>query len=66
MISYLRNNIGYPSKKGFIPKGLPGTSEIDINYDPNYARKLVNDFIEEINPKKEEIKMILPEGLLDL
>lgn len=27
---------------------------------------LVNDFIEEINPKKEEIKMILPEGLLDL
>ena len=65
MISYLRNNIGYPSKKGFIPKGLPGTSEIDINYDPNYARKLVNDFIEEtkITPK---LKLSTDSNYLDI
>jgi peptide/nickel transport system substrate-binding protein len=47
MIAYLRNNIGYASKKGFIPRGLPGSSTTNIKYDPNYARKLVNDFIKE-------------------
>ena len=49
MISYLRNNIGYPAKKGFIPKGLPGTSAIDYPYDPNRARTLVNAYIEKYN-----------------
>ena len=47
MIAYLRNNIGYPAKKGFIPKGLPGTSEETFSYDPVKARKLVKEYIEE-------------------
>ena len=47
MIAYLRNNIGYASKRGFIPRGLPGSSISDIKYNPNYARKLVNDFIKD-------------------
>ena len=65
MISYLRNNIGYPSKKGFIPKGLSGTSEIDINYDPNYARKLVNDFIEETKTTPK-LKLTTDSNYLDI
>ena len=47
MIAYLRNNIGYPAKKGFIPKGLPGASQEPFAYDPVKARKLVEEFIEE-------------------
>ena len=47
MIAYLRNNICYPAKKGFIPKGLPGTSEETFSYDPVKARKLVKEYIEE-------------------
>ena len=47
MIAYLRNNIGYAAKKGFIPKGLPRSSTLDFKYDPKYARKLVDDFISE-------------------
>jgi peptide/nickel transport system substrate-binding protein len=45
----LRNNIGYPAKKGFIPKGLPGSSEQDFNYSPEKARKLVEEYIKEMN-----------------
>ncbi len=49
MIAYLRNNIGYPAKKGFIPKGLPSNSSLDFEYNPKYARKLVDSFIAETN-----------------
>ena len=41
MIAYLRNNIGTPAKKGFIPKGLAGSSQTDFIYDPVKARALV-------------------------
>ena len=44
MIAFLRNNIGYTSKKGFIPNGLPGSSKTNFRYDPITAIKLVNDF----------------------
>ncbi len=52
MVAYLRNNIGYPAKKGFIPKGLPGTSKIPFDYKPDRARELVNTFKEssEVSP----------------
>ena len=40
MIAYLRNNVGYPAKKGMIPKGLPGTSSEEFEYDPALARTL--------------------------
>ena len=51
MITYLRNNIGYPAKKGFIPKGLSGSSSIDFEYNPKLARKLVDEFINQGNGK---------------
>ena len=49
MIAYLRNNLGYPAKKGLIPKGLPGSSLTDFEYQPERARSLVNEFIQETN-----------------
>ena len=45
MVAFLRNNIGYPAKKGFIPKGLPGTSNEEIKYDPKLAKRLVENYI---------------------
>jgi len=47
MIAYLRNNIGYPARKGFIPRGLSGSSQEALIYDPKKARALVKSFIEE-------------------
>ena len=43
MIKYLRNNIGTPAIKGFIPKGLPSFNEkiTGYNYDPIKAKKLI-------------------------
>lgn len=55
MIRYLRNGIGEPAIHGFIPKGLPGYSEIEgYSYDPTYAKKLVQQYIDQTgntNPK---------------
>ena len=47
MVAFLRNNIGYASKKAFIPNGLPGSSKKDFIYNPIFAKKLVNDFKKE-------------------
>ena len=44
MVAFLRNNIGYASKKAFIPNGLPGSSKTNFIYDPIIAKKLVNDY----------------------
>jgi len=65
MISYLRNNVGYPAKKGFIPIGLPGNSKIDFEYNPSLAKKLVDQFIEKtkISP---ELRLATDSNYLDL
>ena len=47
MVAFLRNNIGYPAKEGIIPKGLPGTSNEEIKYDPKLAKRLVENYIKE-------------------
>jgi len=47
MIKYLRNNIGVPGDKGFIPIGLLPDSirdkEIGYSYNPDKARKLLEE-----------------------
>jgi len=56
MVAFLRNNIGSPAKNGFIPKGLPGSSEKNSNYNPERARQLVMEYIQE---RKETPKLTL-------
>lgn len=55
MITYLRNGMGIPAVHGFIPKGLPGFSEIKgYVYQPEKARQLVEQYKMETgdpNPK---------------
>lgn len=46
MIRYLRNGIGKPGNKGFIPQGLPGFSEnaaYGYTYDPAMAARLLRE-----------------------
>ena len=48
MILFLRNTIGFPAFQGFIPRGLPGHGDENLtNYNPQKAKKLVEEFIEE-------------------
>lgn len=44
MVAYLRNNVGFPANRGFIPKGLPGNSLTPFEYNPERARALVESF----------------------
>ncbi len=44
LVKYFRNNIGYPSTAGFIPKGLPSFNENIVKgytYDPEKVRQLL-------------------------
>ncbi|PKG43131.1 ABC transporter substrate-binding protein [Psychroflexus sp. MES1-P1E] len=55
MIKYLRNNIGIPAHKGFIPEGLAGQTTVDgYSYQPKKAKALIEKFKNEtgiISPK---------------
>ncbi len=55
MILYMRNGIGTPAINGFIPKGLPGFSNLDgFTYQPMKAKKMVEAYKKktgDINPK---------------
>ena len=64
-MAYLRNNIGFPSKNGFIPKGLQGTSQEAIPYDPVRARKLVMEYIEE-NEDPPQLTITTDANYLDI
>lgn len=45
MMTYLRNGIGIPAEGGFIPMGLPSyNGTLGFSYDPNLAKKLVQQF----------------------
>ena len=65
MVAFLRNNIGYPAKRGIIPKGLPGTSHEEIKYDPKLAKRLVENYIKE-NGQRPSIKLATDSNYIDL
>jgi oligopeptide transport system substrate-binding protein len=46
MIKYLRNGVGTPAYAGFIPKGMPGFDEKQVqgySYNPDKARRLLKE-----------------------
>lgn len=48
MITFLRNNIGFPANGGFIPKGLPGhDKDSESAYAPNKAREIIRQYKKE-------------------
>ena len=50
MIKFLRNGVGIPANAGFIPVGLPGYKENNINkYNPELAKSYVRRFKEQFN-----------------
>ncbi len=56
MITYLRNGMGIPAEHGFIPMGLPGFNYIEgYTYQPEKARQLVKQYIQESGDMKPEI-----------
>lgn len=67
MVTYLRNGMGVPAEHGFIPKGLPGFDAIDgFTYQPEKARALLEQYIQETGDKKPEIVIGTNSQYLDI
>ena len=66
MILFLRNTIGFPAFQGFIPKGLPGHGNQNLSkYDPQLARTLVQEFVQEYN-EQPKIRLATDVNYLDI
>src|SRR5699024_8374180 len=67
MITYLRNGIGVPAEKGFIPKGLPGFAEHDYyTYQPQKAVKLIEGYKKNHQGRTPQIKLSTTNQYLDI
>lgn len=67
MITYLRNGIGTPASGGFIPKGLPGFSDVSYyEYNPRKAKKLIEDYKIETGNQNPKISISTNASYLDL
>ncbi|KAB1069398.1 ABC transporter substrate-binding protein [Tamlana haliotis] len=65
MITYLRNGIGNPANGGFIPMGLPGyNASIGYDYQPQKAKQLVAQFIEETGITNPKITLVTTSNYL--
>ncbi|OAB78280.1 ABC transporter substrate-binding protein [Cochleicola gelatinilyticus] len=67
MVMYLRNGMGIPAVHGFIPKGLPGFSELEgYTYQPDSARALIKEYKKESGDANPEIIIGTNSQYLDL
>lgn len=67
MITYLRNGVGFPAHRGFIPDGLPGqTSTQGFTYNPDKALALVQQYQKETGDLRPEITIGTNSQYLDL
>lgn len=67
MVTYLRNGMGIPAEHGFIPKGLPGFSEIEgYDYQPEKARQLVEQYKMETGDQNPKIVIGTNSQYLDI
>ncbi len=69
MQAALRNNVGKPANKGFIPRGLPAHNFSEVkgfNYDPNKALGLLSEAGYPNGKGLPEIKLLTNKDYLDL
>ena len=65
MIKFLRNGVGIPANAGFIPVGLPGYKENNINkYNPELAKSYVKKFKKQFN-MSPSLKLTTSSNYLD-
>ena len=65
MIKYLRNGVGMPANTGFIPIGLPGHRETNLNkYNPDLAKRYVEEF-KKIYNNAPSLKLTTSSNYLD-
>ena len=66
MITYLRNTIGTPANKGFIPNGLKGqNTDSRLTFDPQQAKALVDDYIQTTG-RQPTIRLATDANYLDI
>lgn len=67
MVRYLRNGMGIPAVHGFIPKGLPGYSEIEgYSYNPEKARELLEIYKQETGNHQPRVTIGTSGNYLDI
>ena len=67
MMKYLRNNIGYPANRGFIPLGLDkNINTVGFDYQPNKARRLVEEYKKETKNKSIELELSTDANYVDI
>lgn len=67
MIKYLRNNVGIPANNGFIPKGLPGFSNLKgFEYNPKKAKSLLEEFKTETGIQNPKLTISTNPSYIDL
>lgn len=66
MLYYLRNDMGTASVGGMIPKGLPGTLEGSLKYDPELAKELVAAYRQETGVAKLALTLTTNASYLDI
>ncbi len=67
MVAFLKNGIGFPAVNGFIPKGMPGFSNIKgYTYNPKKAKKLIEKYIEITGNTTPSISIGTDSNYLDL
>ena len=62
----MRNGIGFPADKGFIPKGLPGFGTSGYTYQPDKAAQLIQAVKEENKLDNISIRISTNPSYLDL
>jgi len=67
MIKYLRNNIGIPAHKGFIPEGLAGQTTVEgYSYQPKKAKALIEKFKKETGINSPKLIISTNPSYIDL